>query len=114
MCLEINLLVAEVVEVLGDQNAHYHLGGVWRTPALVGSSSITPGQQFIDDLRQVGEVDVPGNDLQRITQRFDLGLASCIGKEVKLDGAAGLGLAHGEIVTWAGAVSIVGIFRGSQ
>ena len=70
--------------------------------------SDTPGQQFIDDLRQVVEVDVPGNDLQRITQRFDLGLARCIGKEVKLDGAAGLGLAHGVIVAWAGAVSVGG------
>ena len=100
--LVLHLLVAEVVEVLEDQNAHHHLGGVWRTPAL---GRVLPGQQFIDDLRQVVEVDVPGNDLQRITQRFDLGLARCIGKEVKLDGAAGLGLAHGVIVAWAGAVS---------
>ena len=100
--LVLHLLVAEVVEVLEDQNAHHHLGGVWRTPAL---GRVPPGQQFIDDLRQVVEVDVPGNDLQRITQRFDLGLARCIGKEVKLDGAAGLGLAHGVIVAWAGAVS---------
>ena len=42
-------------------------------------------------------------DLQRITQRFDLVLACCIGKEVKLDGAADLGLAHRVIVALAGA-----------
>ncbi|MBP8140992.1 MAG: hypothetical protein KAY02_03470 [Acidovorax sp.] len=104
--LVLHLLVAEVVEVLEDQNAHHHLGGVWRAPAL---GSVTSGQQFIDDLRQVGEVNVPGNDLQRITQRFDLVLACCIGKEVKLDGAADLGLAHRVIVALAGAVSVEGM-----
>lgn len=68
--------------------------------------SVPSGQQFIDDLRQVDEVDAPGNDLQRITQRFDLGLAHCIGKEVKLDGAAGLEFANRVIVALAGAVSV--------
>ena len=98
--LVLHLLVAEVVEMLQDQNAHHHLGGVWRAPAL---GRVTPGQQFIDDLRQVGKVDVLGNDLQWIAQRFDLVLARCVGKEVELDGAADLGLAHRVIVALAGA-----------
>ena len=104
--LVLHLLVAEVVEMLQDQNAHHHLGGVWRAPAL---GRVTPGQQFIDDLRQVGKVNVPGNDLQWIAQRFDLVLARCVGKEVELDGAADLGLAHRVIVALAGAVSVEGM-----
>lgn len=104
--LVLHLLVAEVVEMLQDQNAHHHLGGVWRAPAL---GRVTPGQQFIDDLRQVGKVDVLGNDLQWIAQRFDLVLARCVGKEVELDGAADLGLAHRVIVALAGAVSVEGM-----
>ena len=52
------------------------------------------------------KVNVPDNDLHRITQRFDLGLTRCIGKEVELDGAAGLGLTHRVIVALAGAVSV--------
>ena len=98
--LIVQLLVAEVVDVIEDQDAHHHPGGVWRAPAL---GSVTSGQQSIDDLRQVGEVNVPGNDLQRIAQRFDLVLARCVDKEVELDGAAGLGCAHRVIVALAGA-----------
>jgi len=111
--LVFHLLIAEVVEMLEDQNAHHHLGGIRRAPALGG---VTPGQQTIDDLRQVGEVNVPGNDLQRIAQRFDLVLARCVGEEVELDGAAGLGFAHRMIVALAGAVSVgvMGVFRGSR
>ena len=54
----------------------------------------------------MGEVDVPGNELQRIAQGFDLVLARCVGEEVELDGAAGLGFAHRMIVALAGAVSV--------
>ena len=58
---------------------------------------------MIDDARQVSKVDVPGNDLQWIAQCFYLALARCIGEEVELDGAAGLGCAHRVIVALAGA-----------
>jgi len=36
-------------------------------------------------------------------------LARCVGKEVELDGAADLGLAHRVIVALAGAVSVEGM-----
>ena len=49
---------------------------------------------------------LPGNDLQRIAQGHDLVLACSIGKEVKLDGAAGLGLAHRVIVALGGPVPV--------
>ena len=39
--LVLHLLVAEVVEVLKDQNAHHHLGGVWWAPTL---GRVTSGQ----------------------------------------------------------------------
>ena len=48
---------------------------------------------------------MPGNDLQWIAQCFYLALARCIGEEVELNGAAGLGCAHRVIVALAGAVS---------
>jgi len=48
---------------------------------------------------------MPGNDLQWIAQCFYLALARCIGEEVELDGAAGLGCAHRVTVALAGAVS---------
>lgn len=89
--------------MLEDQNTHHHPGGVWRTPAF---GSVPFGRQFIDDLRQVVEVDMPGNDQQRITQRFDLSLTRCVGKEVELDGAVSWGSAHRVIVALAGAVSV--------
>ena len=37
--LILGLLIAEVVEVLQDQNAHHDLGGVRRTSALAGIAS---------------------------------------------------------------------------
>ena len=55
--LVLHLLIAEVVEMLEDQYAHHHPGGVWRAPAL---GRVPSGQQFIDNLRQVGEVNVAG------------------------------------------------------
>lgn len=99
--LVFHLLVTEVVEVLQDQDAHHDRSGVWRAPTPGG---VTSGQQLINDLRQVLKIDVPGNDLQRIAQRFDLLLARCVGKEVELEGAAGLrfGFAHTVIVAWPG------------
>lgn len=89
--------------MLEDQNAHHDLGRVRWAPAPGG---VTSGQQFIDDLRQVLKVNVPGNDLQWIAQRFDLVLARGISEEVELDGATGLGLAHWVIVALAGAMSV--------
>ena len=46
---------------------------------------------------------------------FYLALARCIGEEVELDGAAGLGLAHRVIVAlgWGGLGQETGVFRGS-
>lgn len=54
------------------------------------------------------KVDVPGNDLQWITQGLDLVLARSIGEEVELEGAARLrfGFAHAVIVALAGVVSV--------
>lgn len=42
------------------------------------------------------EVDVFGDDLQRIAQCLDLALACLVGEQVELDGAAGARLAHEE------------------
>lgn len=89
--------------MLEDQNAHHDPGRVRWAPAPGG---VTSGQQFIDDLRQVFKVNVPGNDLQWIAQRFNLVLARGISEEVELDGATGLGLAHWVIVALDGAMSV--------
>lgn len=91
------------MEVLQDQNAHHDSGrGYGGRPPLVPP----PGEQFIDEPRQAGEVDVPGNDLQWIAQGLDPVLARCVGKEVELDGAEGLGLAHQVNVALAGTVPV--------
>ncbi len=100
--LVFHLLIAELVEIFQDQHAHHDRCGVRRAPA---PGCLTSGQQLINDLREVVKVDVPGNDLKRVAQSLDLVLARCIGEEVELDGAAGLGLAHQVIVALAGAVS---------
>ncbi len=59
--LILGLLIAEVLEVLEDQNAHHDLGGLRWTSAPAGIAS---GQQLIDDARKVSKVDMPGNHLQ--------------------------------------------------
>ena len=107
--LVLHLLVAEVVEILQDQDAHHDRSGVRWAPAPGG---ITSGEQFINDLREVVKVNVPGDDLQGVAQGLDLLLARCIGEEIQLDGAARLrfGFAHGGIVALAGAASGRGRF----
>ena len=95
--LVFHLLVAQLVRVLEDQDAHHDGCGVRRASAFAAISS---GQEVIDDLREVVKVDMPGNELQRIAQRFDLALARGIGKQVELDGSAGGRCAHRGIA-WA-------------
>ena len=111
--LVFHLLVAELVEILQDQDAHHDRGGIRRTSTLGG---IPSGQQLINDPRQVVKVNVSGNDLQGIAQGLDLVLARGIGEEVQLDGAARLrfGFAHAVIVALAGVASGGEVFRGSQ
>lgn len=48
--LELDLLIAVQVQILQDQEAHHDRGGVWRASTL---TSVTTGQQVIDDLREV-------------------------------------------------------------
>ena len=111
--LVLHLLVAEVVEVLQDQDAHHDHSGVRWAPAPGG---IPSGQQLINDPPQLVKVNVPGNDLQGIAQSLDLVLARGIGEEVQLDGAARLrfGFAHAVIVALAGVPSGGEVFRGSR
>lgn len=109
--LVLHLLVAEFVQIPQDQDAHHdRSGGRW-APAPLG---IRSGEQPGNDLGEVGKVDSPGNDLQWISQGLDLLLASSVGKEVELQGAARwrFGLAHAVIVASAG-LGQGEVFRGS-
>lgn len=90
--------------MLQDQDAHHDLGGIRRAPALVRRLA---GEQLIDEASQVDKVDVPGDELQRVTDLLDLAAADLVGEQVKLDGAAGGTWAHRAIVI-AGSVDRVG------
>mgnify|MGYP001564439027 CR=1 FL=1 len=46
------------------------------------------GQQGVDSLREVGKVDVPGDELQRVAQGFYFVLVGSVGKQIGLDCAA--------------------------
>lgn len=93
--LELHLLVRVVVQVLQDQDAYHDLGGVRRASPFVCSLA---RKQLVDESGQMSEVDVPADELQRIAQGLDLAFAGFIGKQVELDGAAGVG--HGKGVLW--------------
>ena len=66
--------------------AHHDFGGVWRAPAL---AAIGSWKKPIDQVGQVGKVDVPRDDLQGIAKAFDLAFAGIIGEQVELQGASG-------------------------
>ncbi len=80
-----HLLVREVVQARQDENAHHHLGGIGRAPAL---AAICPCQKAIDQHSQFSEVDLLGGGLQRIAYLIDPSLARGFGEEVELQGAA--------------------------
>ena len=105
-----HLLVAELVQILQDQDAHHDRAGIRRTSTL---GAIPCGQQLINDPRQLVKVNVSGNDLQGIAQGLDLALARGIGEEIQLDGAARLrlGFAHAVIVALAGVASAEGFLE---
>ena len=74
--------------MLQHQDAHHDFGGVRRASS---PASVLARMQLVDESGQVREVDVPGDDLQRIAQRLYLAFARLIGEQVELDGAAGMG-----------------------
>lgn len=65
-----------------------------RTMTSVGYGGRPPrqasplGQQGVDSLREVGKVDVPGDELQRVAQGFYFVLVGSVGKQIGLDCAA--------------------------
>lgn len=67
--LVLHLLVREVVQALQDQHAHHHFGGVGRPSALAG---VGPCEKTIHQRSQFCEVDVLGDDLQRVAHLVDL------------------------------------------
>lgn len=65
---------------LQDQDAHHDLGGIRQASPL--------GQQGVDSLREVGKIDVPGDELQQVAQGFYFALVGSVGKQIGLDCAA--------------------------
>jgi len=85
--LVFHLLVPEVVLALHDENAHHHFCEVGRPSSPAG---FCPPHNRIEQPGQLSEADVLGDGLQRIARLVDLALVRSFGKQVEVQGAAGV------------------------
>ena len=80
--LEFHLFVAQVEQLLDQQDANHEFGRERRTPAAFAAGA---GSGFINRIGKRDEVDMLLHHLERITKLVQLGFAFLVGKQTRLD-----------------------------
>ena len=80
--LEFHLFVAQVEQLLDQQNANHQFSREWRTPAAFAAGARSC---FVNGIGKRDEVDMLLHHLERITKLVQLGFAFLVGKQTRLD-----------------------------